>query len=252
MEKTIIDKITIYNEDYRKVMPLYPDKYFDLCYDDPEWGIGADKPSIKPDRVIQKNGKSLSIARTEHHKQSWDSTPVDNEFFEIVKSKSREQIIWGVNYYDYLLKGGRIIWDKLNGECDQFDGEIAYCSLHNRIDIIYYKWHGMIQGVYCGRDISKAIIQQGNKKLNEKRRHPTQKPLILEKYILSKYAKPNERILTTHGGSLNSAIACMYLDLECVICEIDPIHYSNGINEIIRHQKLIEIEKQQLSFFTNK
>lgn len=244
-----IDNITLYNTDYRDVLPMYEDKYFDLCYDDPEWGIGADNPSAKPKSVKQKNGKLLPIEQTYHHNQSWDSKPVDNEYFKQVFSKSKDQIIWGVNFYNYPLTGGRIVWDKLNSNSDQFDGEIAFCSLHKRIDIIYYLWRGMLQGKYCGRDIRQAMVQRGNKTLNEKRRHPTQKPLLLERYILSNYANTNSKILVTHGGSLNSAIACMYLGLECVICEIDPIHFTNGLNEILRHKELIRINKSQLTIF---
>lgn len=251
MESFKIGCVTAYNDDYTNILPLYKDKYFDLCYDDPEWGIGADKPTMKPSSVMQKNGKRLKIGQAINHDQNWDSKPPNDEYFEYIFSKSKNQIIWGVNFFDYPLSGGRIVWDKLNGNSDQFDGEIAYCSFHQRIDIIYYMWAGMFQGIYCGRDLNKALVQQGNKKLNEKRRHPTQKPIILDKYILQKYAKNDSKILVTHGGSLNAAIACLYLGLECVICEIDSIHFNNGVEELKYHDKLIKFnQRQQILQFT--
>lgn len=243
--KVQIGTVTAYNDDYRNILPLYPDKYFNLGYDDPPWGIGADNPTKKPTAVKQKNGSVLRVESVRHHYQDWDSTPPDKEYFESLIAKTQNQIIWGVNYFDYPLTGGRIIWDKLNGTCNQFDGEIAYCSIHKRIDIIYYLWSGMFQGVYCGRDIRKALVQQGNKQLNEKRRHPTQKPLTLEKYILSNYTTQDSKILILHGGSLNSAIACLYLGLECVISEIDKTHFENGIEELRYHEKLIKWNKRQ-------
>lgn len=236
MKVVKMGNITAYNADYKDVLSLYPDNYFDLLYDDPPYGIKADNPTQKPCIVKQKNGSMLAVKQTSFQKKNWDSMPPSSDYFENVFSKTKEQIIWGVNFFDYTLKGGRIVWDKLNGKTDQFDGEIAYCSLHKRIDIIYYLWSGMIQGKYCGRELSKALYQQGNKKLNEKRRHPTQKPLILEKYMLNTYAKPESKVLICHGGSLNSAIACHLLGLECVICEIDSQYFEDGISEIKRVQ----------------
>lgn len=241
MEKIELGNITAYNSDYRDVLPLYPDGYFDLLYDDPPYGINADNPTKKPCKVKQRNGSILDVKQPSYKEKHWDSLPPSLDYFSDVFRKSKEQIIWGVNFFDYALKGGRIVWDKLNGQSDQFDGEIAYCSLHNRIDIVYYLWAGMIQGKHCSRELSKALLQKGNKKLNEKRRHSTQKPLLLEKYMLNTYAKPGFKVLVCHGGSLNSAIACHLLGLECVICEIDTEYFEDGVREIKRVQSQKEL-----------
>lgn len=243
MNKIQLGNITAYNDDYRNVIPLYENGYFDLLHDDPPYGIGADNPTIKPSSVKQKNGNILNVSQSVYEKKSWDKLPPNKEYFEMVFPKAKHQVIWGVNYFNYPLSGGRIVWDKLNGYSDQFDAEIAYCSFHKRIDMIYYMWAGMMQGKYCSDILQDALIQEGNKKLNEKRRHPTQKPLKLLKFLYAKYFNstlPNNRkprILICHGGSLNDAIVCDMLGFECVICEIDKSYFTDGINEIKWHQR---------------
>ena len=74
------------------------------------------------------------------------------EYFDEVKRVSRNQIIWGVNYFNYDFTGGRIVWDKLNGDTDQYDCEIAYCSMNDRTDLIYCMWRGMIQGTLSSKE----------------------------------------------------------------------------------------------------
>lgn len=76
-----------------------------------------------------------------------------------------------------------------------------------------------------GKSIEEGHIQQGNKKRNEKRIHPTQKPVNLYKWILYKYAKKGDLILDTHVGSGSSLIACEELGFEYVGCEIDPYYF---------------------------
>lgn len=142
----------------------------------------------------------------------------------------------GCNYYDYPMAGGRIVWDKLNGSSDQFDCEIAYNSFNKRTDIVYFMWCGMFQGVYCGKDIRKALVQQGNKALNEHRIHPTQKPVALYKWLLTNYAKPGDKILDTHLGSGSICIACHDLGFELTGIELDNDYYEAAKKRIMDHQ----------------
>jgi site-specific DNA-methyltransferase (adenine-specific) len=170
------------------VTERHPDNYFDLAIIDPPYGIGASKPSLKNSSVTQKNGSKIRIEQKAYAHKDWDyKIPSPEEIAEI-KRVSKQQIIWGVNYFcSESLRGGRIIWDKLNNETDQFDCEVAYYSGNNRTDLVYCMWNGMMQGTYCGRDIRKALVQQGNKQLNERRIHPTQKPVLLYKWLLINY-----------------------------------------------------------------
>jgi site-specific DNA-methyltransferase (adenine-specific) len=228
------DKITVTNEDNMELMARYPDKYFDLAIVDPPYAIGADKQSKKPILVKQKNGTTLKVKNTNHYTQkNWDNEIPTDEYFQELKRVSKNQIIWGANYFG--LVGGYLVWDKLNGECDQFDCEIAYNSFNNRTDLVYFMWQGMFQGIYCGRDIRKALIQQGNKQLNEKRFHPTQKPVALYKWLLDKYAKQGDKILDTHIGSMSIAIACHDYGFELVGCELDEEYYKKGTERLKNH-----------------
>lgn len=229
----LTNKIEITNEDNMLLMARYPDNYFDLAIVDLEYNIGASKPSIKPNNVVQKNGNKLNIKQPKYTKKDWDlklsSAEYLNELFRI----SKNQIIFGGNYYGFA--GGYLIWNKLNGESDQFGCEMAWISFSKRTDIVNFMWSGMFQGVYCGVDINKALIQQGNKKLNEKRIHPTQKPVKIYKWILDKYAKPNDKILDTHLGSGSIAIACHDYGFDLTACELDKEYFDKAIQRIQNH-----------------
>ena len=231
----ITDKIRITCEDNMVMMSRYPDNYFDLAIIDPPYGIGASRPSVKPNTVLQRNGTKLSVKQSGYKHKDWDDKPAGIEYFQELKRVSKQQIIWGCNYYDYPLCGGRIVWDKLNGESDQFGCEIAYNSLNNRTDIVYYLWSGMIQGLIATEVVQKALVQQGNKQLNEKRIHPTQKPIKLYKWLLDKYAKPGDKILDTHLGSGSIAIACHDYGFDLTACELDEDYYKSAIKRIQQH-----------------
>lgn len=234
--------ISITNEDNMQLMARYPDKWFDLAIVDPEYGIGASKPSIKPNTVKQKNGTILKVAQSNYGKKEWDNKPAGVGYFDELFRVSKHQIIWGVNYYDYKFGSGRIVWDKLNGETDQFDCEIAYCSFNNRTDLVYFLWSGMFQGIYCGKEVRKALVQQGNKKLNEKRIHPTQKPVYLYKWLLEKYAKPGDKILDTHLGSGSIAIACHDYGFDLTACELDKDYYDAAMKRLKDHAAQVKID----------
>ena len=216
--------------DNMDLMRSKPDKFWDLAIVDPNYGIGADNPSIKPKKCKQKNGSVLTVNNPIYVHKQWDNKAPEKEYFDELLRVSKHQIIFGVNYFNYPLVGGRIVWDKINGNNDQFGCEIAYCSLNNRTDIVRYMWSGMFQGIVASKKISEANIQQGNKKLNQKRIHPTEKPIILYKWILENYAKQGQKILDTHGGSFSHAIAAYDLGFDLDIIEND-IEYFNGGKE---------------------
>ena len=163
-----------------------PDNAFALAIIDPPYGIGADKPHKKPSIARQRNGTYLRVKTNDYAPKKWDATPPDERFFDELFRVSRNQIIFGANYFG--LKGGMIVWDKLNYGSDQYGCEIAYQSFNQRTDIVHYMWRGMIQGAYCSDDVGRALVQQGNKQLNEQRIHPTQKPVALYVWLLRRYA----------------------------------------------------------------
>lgn len=99
--------MNITNEDNMELMKRYPDNYFDLAICDPEYGINASKPAVKPAFVKQKNGSLLKIKQSKYKHKEWDSKPAGFEYFTELVRVSKHQIIFGVNYYDFNLKGGR-------------------------------------------------------------------------------------------------------------------------------------------------
>lgn len=232
----ITDKIEITNEDNMALMARYPDKYFDLAIVDPPYFSGPEKRKFYGQEVSNKGVKRIDYAVTD----TWELP--NAEYFKELFRISEHQIIWGCNYFDLIFPPGRIIWDKVNGDSSFSDCEIAYCSKHETVRIFRYMWNGMMQG----KSVSEGYIMQGNKKLNEKKTHPTQKPVNLYKWLLSKYAKPNDKVLDTHLGSGSIAIACHDFGFELTACELNKYHYENAINRIKEHTaygSLFEPEK---------
>ncbi len=222
MEK--FGNITLYNDDCMEVMKTFKDKQFDLAIVDPPYGINADKKNST--NKLQSN---KSAARSKYYgSQKWDSCIPQLEYFEELKRVSIKQIIWGVNYYPYanLFVGGRLFWNKGVTMPTYSKGELAYLSWSNSIDIVNINWHGMIQEDMKNKEI---------------RIHPTQKPVMLYKWLLKNYAKEGDKILDTHFGSLSIGIACNDMGFELTAIELDKNYYEAGKKRLIEHQRQLTI-----------
>ena len=227
------------NCDCMQGMREFPDKYFDLAIVDPEYGRKEHGGRDRSGFVKQKNGNKIFVRSGNYENRGWDNKPAGREYFDELFRVSKNQIIFGCNYFDYPLVGGRIIWDKCNDGSDQSDAEIAYNSLTNRVDIFRYMWRGMFQG----KSISEGWIQQGNKSLNEKRIHPTQKPINLYRWIIQKYKIPKDwKILDSHVGSASSLIAYEEERIRYVGFEIDNYYYQIS-------KKRLEQETAQMNIY---
>ena len=229
----ITDKLNYTKEDNMRLMARSADNSFDLAIVDLEFGIGASKPSKKPNKITQKNGAVSQIKDPNYTHKEWDMQLSSDEYLKELFRVSKHQIIKGGNYYG--LKGGYLVWNKLNGESDQFGVELLWTSFSQRTDNFYFMWAGMFQGIYCGKDLRKATVQQGNKKLNEKRIHPTQCPVAVYKYLLDNYAKKGWKILDTHHGSGSLSIACHDYGFDLTACEIDEEIYNDSVKRITDH-----------------
>lgn len=220
-----------YNMDCMEGMKQIPNKYFDLAIVDPPYFSGPEKRGYY--------GRKISpIGVKRHYKISENWSIPDKEYFKELDRVSKNQIIWGCNYFDYRFSPGRIIWDKVNGNSSFSDAEIAYCSLHDSVRMFRFMWNGMLQG----KSVSEGTIQQGDKRKNETRIHPTQKPVALYKWLLKNYAKPGDKILDTHVGSASSLIACYDMGFEYLAFEIDEDYYRMATERIEKH-------KSQLNMF---
>lgn len=220
-----------YNMDCLEGMRKFPDKYFDLAIVYPPYFSGPERREFYGRKV-----SPIGVSRLYEKMDHW--TVPGPEYFEELFRVSLNQIIWGCNYFDYHFGAGRIVWDKCNDASDYSDCELAYCSLHDSTRIFRYMWNGMFQG----KSISEGWIQQGNKRLNEKRIHPTQKPVALYEWTLQKYAKPGDIILDTHVGSASSLIACHRTRHKFVGFEIDKAFYDRSLARM-------EAERAQMTIF---
>jgi site-specific DNA-methyltransferase (adenine-specific) len=222
-----------------------PDKCYDLAIVDPPYGIGQGgkkinsksykkdgRPIIKHDR---RNGAQIIVKNSNYHNNYADEKPPENEYFQELMRVSRNQIVWGANHFidkmAFASSSCWIVWDKINGATDQSDCELAWSSFGTAVRKFDFLWNGFTQG----KSIAEGKTNQGNKALCEKRLHPNQKPVALYKWLLTNYAKPGQRILDTHGGSMSSAIACHDLGFDLDIIELDPDYFKAGTERFNRH-----------------
>ena len=209
--------INLYNKDCMEALKEMKDNQFQLAIVDPPYGINADKKNS----VKKLQSKKSSALSKDYGSQIWDNHIPTLEYFKELKRVSKNQIIWGVNYYPYnLLNGGRIYWDKCVTMPTYSDGELAYCSFINSIKSYKFAWHGMIQG---------------DMKNKETRIHPTQKPVKLYEWLLMNYAKKGDKILDTHLGSGSIAIACHNLGFDLEGFELDKEYFEAAKKRLKPH-----------------
>ena len=210
MEK--IDNLKLYNADCMEVIKDYEDNYFDLAIVDPPYGINFAKTYTTR---TQKDRMGLR-----HKSKEWDEGIPTDEYFIELQRVSKNQIIWGGNYFPYLWKNGCkgfIFWYKGNPVPNFSDGELAWTSFNQVARQFDYRYYGNHQG----------------STLAPPKIHPTQKPIILYEWLLKIYAKKGDKILDTHLGSGNSAIASYYFGCsEFVGIELDKDYYNNSIKHI--------------------
>ena len=211
--------------DCNEGMLNYPSNYFDLAFVDPPYGIGSSNDK----RFGKKSSKKATTISKNYCKKNWDDKSPSKEYWNELFRVSKNQIVWGVNYFtDIRLIGGRIFWDKaIPKNYNKSKGELAYKSKNYGIGVDYVKipWHGWLQ-----KDM----------KNKEQRIHPTQKPVDLYIWGLKKYAEKGFKIIDTHHGSGSLTIACLeleYMDLELTWFENDKDHYQDAVNRIEKYKK---------------
>ena len=204
--------LQITNEDNMLLMSRYPDNYFDLAIVDPPYGIERFK-NIKETKNKIENKFVSGI---------WNNNYPNKEYFDELFRVSKNQIIWGGNYFNLPPTRCYIFWDKMVQVENFADGELAWTSFDKNIKLFKYAWGGLSDGI-LGR----------NKK--EKSIHPTQKPIALYKWILDKYAKKGDKILDTHLGSGSIAIACHDYGFELTACELDREYFDKAMQRITNH-----------------
>ena len=206
---------TVFLEDCMDGMARYPDKYFDLAVCDPPYFSGPERRGY-----YGRSQSTTSVLRVNYPKTEKWKVP-GPEYFRELERVSKRYIVWGCNYFQYIFANGRIVWDKCNGSSTFSDCEIAATNCHDSVRLFRYLWNGMMQG----KSIDHGAIQRGNKHTNDRRIHPTQKPIDLYRWIFREYAKPGFKILDTHLGSGRSRMAAYEAGLDFVGFEVEPVYY---------------------------
>ena len=202
-----------YNQDCLEAMKQMKDNEFDLAIVDPPYGIGIDGGI----------GGGVLGKKSSFIKKYWDKEPPKKKYFDELFRISNNQIIWGANHFINKFNKNSscwIVWDKLNGSNNFADCELAWTSFNTSVRKFAFRWQGMLQGDMINKEFKI---------------HPTQKPIALYKWILTKYAKQGDKILDTHLGSGSSRIACYDLGFDFVGYELDKEYFDLQEKRFERH-----------------
>lgn len=188
-------------------MQSVSDKFYDLAIVDPPYGLGK--------KTTNGGNKKNSMVKFNNHK--WDDKIPDNLYFNELFRISKNQIIWGGNYFFLPPNRGFIVWDKM----------------------VYIPTMSRIEQAWTSFNYLPVLIQINNTDKN--RIHPTQKPVSLYEWLLMNYAKEGDKILDTHGGSQSSRIACFNLGFELDIIELDKDYFDAGNKRFDQHKKQLTL-----------
>lgn len=219
-------KSEVFNMDNMEFMRGCKDGQFDLAIVDPPYGINHS--TIAGKQSGQKYGNAAS-AKTAYTTKDWDKNPPQSEYFEQLFRISKNQIVWGANHFISLMPFDAscwIVWDKVNGDNNFADCELAWTSFDSSVRKFSYTWSGMIQE---------------NMKKKEIRIHPTQKPIALYTWLLQKYAKEGDTILDTHLGSGSSRIASWDMKFDFTGIELDKEYFDASVKRFNEHKKHIKL-----------
>jgi site-specific DNA-methyltransferase (adenine-specific) len=194
--------------DCMEFMRSVPDKFYSLCVTDPPYGLQIDGQKLNNTNKNPKHNRKL------HEFKGWDSSIPSAEYFTELFRVSKNQIVWGGNYFTEYLKPTKawIFWYKGQNDLTMSDGEMAWTSFEKVTRQI---------------TINRAVL------IKQNTIHPTEKPIQLYDWIFRNYAKPNDTILDTHMGSQSSRISAYKAGLDYTGCELDSEYFEQG-NERFR------------------
>ena len=204
------------NADCKEVLPLLPK--VDAVVTDPPYGIGEASKNFasrgKP--INSSNSRSRAIARAiDYGKSDWDSSTQDDAIAAAIE-RVKWSIVFGGNYYRLPPTSCWLIWDKLNGDSDFADCEMAWTNLPKAVRRIRFLWNGCMRRE---RDVT--------------REHPTQKPVDVMKWCIEHIPEPhNKTILDPFMGSGTTGVACVNLGRKFIGIEIDPKYFDIAVKRI--------------------
>lgn len=198
-------QISIYNEDCLQALLKLPNDYYDLAICDPPYGINL---------------------------AEWDKETPKQRYFDEIRGVSKNQIIWGGNYFvDKLpITEAWICWYKKPFLPQQAHFELAWTSFQMKPKLIEYTYAGNAEGLKNVRvDYTKKSI------------HPAQKPENLYKLLLQDYAKKGDKIIDTHLGSGTIALACWDLGFDLDAYEINADYYEKACKQLEERKSVLTL-----------
>jgi DNA modification methylase len=196
---TAENPVVLIHGDCLDALRRLPDGCVDAVVTDPPYGIGEA-------RGKNKSRSCLAVAR-DYGRANWDDKPCPPEAVAAVRRVSRWQVIFGGNYFQLPPASCWLVWDKLNGDTDFADCELAWTNLRRAVRRIQYRWHGMIRD---GED---------------ERVHPTQKPVAVMRWCLG-FLPERCTVFDPYMGSGTTGVACVQTGRKFVGIEIDPGYFA--------------------------
>lgn len=235
--------IQLHHMDCMQLMANTPDKAYDLAIVDPPYGINAAKMQMgsHPNRsradgfgsgpgvstAVKLKGRlntgsgKLKNRMLDKSKIDWDNDIPSDHYFKELFRVSKNQIIWGGNYFYLPPTRGIVAWNKLQPWDNFSQFELAWTSFDCPAKLFAYSNTG-------GANAESKI-------------HPTQKPVKVYKYLIDQFAKPGDKILDTHLGSGSIAIACHDYGFDLTACEIDLDYYNAAVKRFKLHQSQLSL-----------
>lgn len=188
----------VFNIDCMELLKNTPDKFYDLAVVDPPYGIN----------INHNMGRRKGDKHSGHKKVKWDNDTPCNYYFDELFRVSRNQIIWGGNYFALPSTGSWIFWDKQMPEKLSFSmGELAWMTFGNTLRKVTLKHHGFIN-------------------TDTKKIHPTQKPIALYDWIYANYLPTGGKVIDTHLGSGSNRISAYKRgNIDFTACELDKDYF---------------------------
>lgn len=204
------------NIDCIEYMQQFPDNYFELAIVDPPYGLDLANMNMG----VGKSKKASKIQNRKWVAKDWDKEVPTKAYFAELFRVSKNQIIWGGNYFELPPCKNYVIWDKEIPLGLSFaDCEMAWTSFNNAPRIFRHS----------------AYLDKKNKF------HPTQKPVKLYRWLLQNYAKEGDKILDTHLGSGSSRIASDMEGFDFYACELDKDYFEASCKRFDEYKKQIKL-----------
>lgn len=211
--KETIGPHTLYLGDCREILPTLGK--VDAVVTDPPYGIGeaAGKAKTRTSGLASRL-RDASRYRRDYGVDAWDDKTADDEVALAIKM-ARYSIVFGGNYYDLPPTSCWLVWDKLNGDTDFADCELAWTNLPKAVRRIRFLWNGCMR---MERDI--------------KRVHPTQKPVEVMRWCIGHLPADVLTILDPFAGSGTTLVAAAKLGKHGIGIERDEKHFTTACRRV--------------------